>query len=107
MNLFNIIISCYKTKKISLNKDFITYIVNLASFGKSAYSRKYSIIFTSGFFEIVREYNNELVDRFSRSTSDLELIVRIAISQGFYSMGKYIISDQSLFIQFINSVSIF
>lgn len=35
----------------------------------------------------------------------MELIVRIAISQGFYSMGKYIKNDKNLFIQFLKNVS--
>lgn len=78
-----------------MNNDFITYVVNLASFGKSSYSRMYSVLFCTGFSSILNEFNPEIVERFIRSSTDLEKSVRLAISKGFYNMVNYIINNNT------------
>lgn len=105
INFFNAIVNYYENKKINIGKDFITYVVGLASFGKSSYSRKFSVIFASGFTNIIQEYNNELVERLFRSATDMEKSVRFAISQGFFYLGKYIKHNLSLLTKYLSNVS--
>jgi hypothetical protein len=103
--LFNALVDYYENKKINIGRDFITYVVGLASFGKSSYSRKFSVVFSSGFTNIIQEYNNELVERLFRSATDMEKSVRFAISQGFYYLGKYIKHNLTLLTKYLNNVS--
>ncbi len=90
IELFNIIVKYYHNDKLSIDSDFITFVVNLASFGKSNLSRMYSVIFTIGFINVIDTYNSELIDRFFRSATDLEKCVRVAIAGGFCDVVKYI-----------------
>ena len=107
INFFKILANYYENKKMSIDQDFITYVVNLASFGKSPFSRKYSVIFSSGFTIFINEFNMELVERFFRSSKDIEHPVRLAISQGYLSVGKYIKNKPKLIYKLLSSVSIF
>lgn len=90
ISLFNQIVIYYKETKLKITDDFVTYVVGLASFGKSNLSRMYSVIFTIGFITIIDSYNIELIERFFRSATDLERCVRIAIASGFFQILLYI-----------------
>lgn len=79
--------------------------MGLAGFGKSSYSRKYSVIFSSSFAHIIQDYNCELVDRFFRSANDMESTVRLAIAQNYFYIGKYIKSNFILIPKLLKNVS--
>lgn len=89
---------------MEINKDFITFVVNLASFGQSNLSRQYSVIFATGFSAIINSHNSEIIERFFRSATDTEKCVRLSIAQGFYDLCSYIIKDQSSVIKLLKIV---
>lgn len=106
IELFNNIVKFYQDDKLSIDSDFITFVVNLASFGKSNLSRMYSVIFTIGFINVIDTYNSELIDRFFRSATDLEKCVRVAIASGFCDVVKYIGINQQQIQKVLQLVSI-
>jgi hypothetical protein len=105
IRLFHQIVEYYKDAKINLDPDFITFVVNLASFGKSNYSRMYSVIFCTGFAKMIDQHNTEIIDRFFRSATDLEKCVRVAISSGFSVLAGYIGNNEVLLSKILQLVS--
>lgn len=105
IRLFNQIVDYYKDTKINLDPDFITFVVNLASFGKSNYSRMYSVLFCTGFAKMIDQHNTEIIDRFFRSATDLEKCVRVAISSGFSVIAGYVGNNESLILKILQLVS--
>lgn len=83
----------YESKKLTINKDFLTYVTSLGAYGMSTYKRKFSVLFSSGFTSIIKEYNNELVERFFRSSDEYAFMVRFEIAHGYYPIAKCLKND--------------
>lgn len=105
MKLFKTLVEHYKSTKINVNHDFITYVVNLAGFGKSSLSRQYSVFFSIGFVNLVPENNGELLERFFRSANDTEKCVRLAVTQGFNDVYLRVAENQTMVLKIIKLVS--